>query len=343
MKKLFIGVVVILTAGLLVSNLYGQGAFESLGSGARAIGMGNAFTGVADDANALAYNPAGLGTIWGWQGSAMGGVLHPGLYTGQIISDAYGSFVYPLEGIATFGLSVHDYSVGGDYGEDTFILGLGRELMEGFSIGLNAKGLLRRVGEDYQDVLNISGTKFAPSLDVGLMYTIFEVGAGDLSIGVCAQDVIQPKINFTEETETVPLAARVGLGYMTESLTGAADVAYRDGNIKAHLGLETWLMEGALGLRGGAQVAIGDNTSITPCAGLSYRLLEMSPNIQLDYAFIYPVGGVAGTFGSHRVSVSVLMGDYKNNFTTKARNLESIIFLFFYLQRFFFVISRFRG
>lgn len=314
MKKLFVAVAVVLSGGLLVGNLYGMGAFESLGSGARAIGMGNAFTGVSDDASALAYNPAGLGLIWGWQGSAMGGVLHPGLYTGELIKDVYGSFVYPLEGIATFGLAVHDKSLGGDYGEDTFIFGLGREVMEGLSVGLNAKGLLRRVGKDYQDALDISGTKFAPSLDVGLMYTIFEVGAGDLSIGVCAQDVIQPKINLIKgETETVPLAARAGLGYITESLTGAVDVSYRkeelQDNIKVHVGLETWLLEGALGLRGGAQVAIGSATSITPCAGLSYRLMEMTPNIQLDYAFIYPIGGVAGTLGSHRVSVSVLMGE----------------------------------
>lgn len=312
MKRLLAGVMIILAGGLMADGLYGMGAFESLGSGARAIGMGNAFTGVADDANALAYNPAGLGMIWGWQGSAMGGMIQPGLYTGEIISDAYGSFVYPLEAIGTFGVGMHDKSRGGDYGEDTFIVGFGRELIEGLSVGINAKGLLLRVGEDFQEALDISGTKFAPSLDVGLLYMIYEVGPGDLSIGLAGQNVIPANIGFSED-ENVPLAARVGLGYMTEFFTGAVDVSYRNEelqqNIKAHLGLETWLLEGALGLRGGAEVATGSSVSITPCVGLGYRLLEMTPNIQIDYAFVYPIDGVAGTFGSHRVSVSVLMGE----------------------------------
>ncbi|MGQ9707961.1 MAG: hypothetical protein ACUVUR_03690, partial [bacterium] len=34
--------------------------FMKLGVGARPVAMGQAFTGVADDANALFYNPAGL-------------------------------------------------------------------------------------------------------------------------------------------------------------------------------------------------------------------------------------------------------------------------------------------
>ena len=40
-----------------------RGSFLSSGVGARAVGMGEAFTAVADDASAQAWNPGGLGQV----------------------------------------------------------------------------------------------------------------------------------------------------------------------------------------------------------------------------------------------------------------------------------------
>ena len=37
-----------------------------IGVGTRALGMGKAFIAVADDANSVFFNPAGLGTVQGW-------------------------------------------------------------------------------------------------------------------------------------------------------------------------------------------------------------------------------------------------------------------------------------
>ena len=56
----------------LCANLYSQDSqekatnaisFLSLGTGARAIAMGRAFTAIADDATAVYWNPAGLGQL----------------------------------------------------------------------------------------------------------------------------------------------------------------------------------------------------------------------------------------------------------------------------------------
>ncbi len=41
--------------------------FLKLGAGARAIGMGSAFTGLSDDASAIYWNPAGLGFTKRWE------------------------------------------------------------------------------------------------------------------------------------------------------------------------------------------------------------------------------------------------------------------------------------
>ncbi|MBP7892573.1 MAG: hypothetical protein KA063_03435 [Firmicutes bacterium] len=49
----------------------GTGALFDIGMGARALGMGGAFVAVADDANALYYNPAGLALIEGHKATSL--------------------------------------------------------------------------------------------------------------------------------------------------------------------------------------------------------------------------------------------------------------------------------
>ena len=47
-------------------------AFALTGNGARAAGMGNAFTGIADDASAISWNPAGLTQLQSMEASVVG-------------------------------------------------------------------------------------------------------------------------------------------------------------------------------------------------------------------------------------------------------------------------------
>lgn len=51
----------ILPTGISAQDGGDSGAFLRLGTGARALGMGGAFTGVADDGGAVYWNPAGMG------------------------------------------------------------------------------------------------------------------------------------------------------------------------------------------------------------------------------------------------------------------------------------------
>ncbi|MCP4631999.1 MAG: conjugal transfer protein TraF, partial [candidate division Zixibacteria bacterium] len=67
-------VIVIVLMALLISGateLMAQN-FNFIGAGARARGMGGAFIGVADDATAISWNPAGLATLERMEGSAVG-------------------------------------------------------------------------------------------------------------------------------------------------------------------------------------------------------------------------------------------------------------------------------
>ncbi len=63
--------------------------FPALFKGIRPLGMGNAFTTVADDENALFYNPAGLNDIEGYGGIE---ILNPLAEFSQVGLDAYSDF-----------------------------------------------------------------------------------------------------------------------------------------------------------------------------------------------------------------------------------------------------------
>src|SRR5476649_696365 len=62
-----------------------QAAFQDTGWGARPVGMGGAFTAIADDSNAPLYNPAGLVQVQWNEVSAMYSRLFSGLtlYSGN--------------------------------------------------------------------------------------------------------------------------------------------------------------------------------------------------------------------------------------------------------------------
>src|SRR5690349_1619520 len=62
-----------------------QAAFEDPGWGARPVGMGGAFTAIADDSNAPLYNPAGIVQVQWHELSAMYAQLFSGLtlYSGN--------------------------------------------------------------------------------------------------------------------------------------------------------------------------------------------------------------------------------------------------------------------
>ena len=71
-------------------------AFENIGAGARPIAMGNAFSAVADDANTIYYNPAGLGRLKHPQLTAGYGRLYLGLTDGSNIGSGFIGATTPL-------------------------------------------------------------------------------------------------------------------------------------------------------------------------------------------------------------------------------------------------------
>jgi long-subunit fatty acid transport protein len=64
--------VTVLFCTLLLQTVLGQEQFALTGNGARAAGMGYAFTGVADDATAISWNSAGLTQLYSMEASIVG-------------------------------------------------------------------------------------------------------------------------------------------------------------------------------------------------------------------------------------------------------------------------------
>src|SRR5262245_62120250 len=76
-----------------------RGAFVARGMAARPVGMGEAFTAVADDASAISWNPAGLARVARWQAVGMYDAAGEGL------GISYAAAAVPV-GTGTAGASV---------------------------------------------------------------------------------------------------------------------------------------------------------------------------------------------------------------------------------------------
>jgi len=271
--------------------------FLRLGNGARAGGMGEAFTAVADDATSIYWNPAGMAAVeevelnlthneWlmgirfeqatvvneMWGGAA--GLSFTGLYYGSL--DRYGE--YPsLTPDGTF--SPYDLALS---------LGYARDIIPNVALGAAFKIIYSKI--DFE-----SATGYAFDLGVTHMTKIegLTLAAAMLNLG--------PQTSFVEEKFYPPFQLRLGGAYEMnkEALRGglilAADVVFpNDNDAKVHFGLE-YAYQRLLMLRFGYKSGY-DVQGATMGAGIVWK------SLRFDYAFM-PIDYELGD--SHRFSLTV--------------------------------------
>lgn len=319
-------------AALLLCAAPARASFEDLGAGARAPGMGNAFTAVADDVYSIYYNPAGLALLERPELAASHTQNLVGLSDGSGLSTSFLGYVQPLpRDYGTLGAAVQNFSIdGGFYNEQSLYLSYGRAAPAGLGLdglywGMNLKNLRRSFGSlpeasNAFSGLNATGIsdpvlsgKNSVSVfdaDLGLLYRLKE----NYSAGLELVHLTQPNVAFgADATDKLPLQAKLGFSYRSllsniaaqyETLT--APTGTRDNRVT--LALERWfpwLLVGNIGAR--AALSVGSRDFRQATAGLSYR----TGRISVDYGFSMPINSIASTSGSHRLSFSIRFGPAK--------------------------------
>jgi len=312
MKRVF-EITLIIALGLLPLGAAAQdggGGTRSvftLGAGSRAIGMGGAFTAVANDASALYYNPAAMKI----NGAPTLMANHISLFSG--FTDAsydYLGLVWPTLGAGAFGAGLLTTGTGGIMGYDEFSRPTGelsyRESLGivsyafdvpwrfagTWSVGTSIKILHQRIG-DYAD----TGT----GLDLGFLYRVKYIEG--LHLGVNLQDIVGAKTKLVSASDEVYRTMMFGLGYMrvfgeSSSLT---------------LSVQMDMPEKADNdLRFGAEYSIRDMISIR----MGYDSESFTAGIGFawhGYAFDYGYFSREEAGSSHPITLSARLGEPLEN------------------------------
>jgi hypothetical protein len=260
------------------------------GVGARAAGMGEAYTAVVGDQTSAFWNPAGVAALQGKDFVLM----HHSSFQG--IKQGYGGWAYGNEkrGLA---LSLNICGVGGLEGRtgptadplgtfSLYDLDAGMSYAQRFGqrvyVGFNIRALYETIGPE---------SAWGTGVDIGLLYRLPLNG---LTLGAAYRNLgrMQP---LDQARIPLPRIFRVGTAYTRGAWAGAVDVRLPETGAKGiHFGLE-YAVKRQLFLRGGYQT--GHDTR-----DLSFGLGLVRKNWRIDYAFVPTHMGLGS---SHRMAVGI--------------------------------------
>ncbi len=192
--------------------------FLLIALGARAAGMGGAYSSIANGAQANYWNPAGLPFV-------EKGEISLGHYDWlQDISMENGSIAYRLNEKTSLGFSVTYLNYGSIEGFDesgistgqlsaydlAVSASVGKKVIDNLSFGLTAKLINQKLD-------NVSGNGFALDLGAKYLYDNYSVGLVFANLG--------DKLSFGSTEENLPTSTRLGISglFLQNSLLAAVD------------------------------------------------------------------------------------------------------------------------
>jgi len=286
--------VLTLVLSLLGSGNTGTAVFPLLkiGQGPRAAAMGESFTGLADDASAVYWNPAGLGQLklyefalshHEWFAGIRDEIVHAALPSGPgaiglgLVYSGEPDVRYWDEASQTF-KTVLTWST-------MLTAGYGLRLSDKYRVGATVTGL-------YQDLKFAQG--YGGAVDLGAVGHPVE----GLGIGLAARHL--GVMSYDNSSEKLPLEVAAGATYATGKfrMTLDAVLPLLDNSPNVRAGVE-FTPVSAVALRAGYRTGPVDLTGIGLLNGLTGGIGVTFHGLVLDYAFV-PYGELGLT---HRVGL----------------------------------------
>jgi opacity protein-like surface antigen len=277
MRKLLIIAITILSSvchGFAEAKFGEASDVQNIGAGARSMAMGSAFTGLADDASAPYFNPAGLAFLD--ENQLM--LMHAPLYvdsnynyfsSANPLGDKGGSIALSDALLLSDGFKLRDKfnnvtDSNGSLNNNAIYGSYAHKITQKFAAGGNIKFLQQKIA-GYSDS--------AIGLDLGFLYRMSPL----FRIGAAFANIHSPEVTLRSEADVYRPVTRLGFAsdVFKHRLTLSADVikVSQESNLFG-AGLE-WNVNSLMALRGGYNA----NHSFTMGLGLSLKTLR------LDYAF----------------------------------------------------------
>jgi hypothetical protein len=297
MKRVLPAVLLFCAAPALAAE---TAAFLDIGVGARGIGMGGAFTALADDSSAVYWNPAGLARLEKRELSVSHAELGLGTredFLAYAHPTARGTFAAAMTYLSQGSIAGRDAAgrPTGDYqASDAAFAGAYGLKTDVADLGVSVKYLRSHIA---------SSEAQGVAADAGARRAFDGVGPGKLVLGAALRNM-GPGLKYDTQRNDLPLRLAGGAAYSFASgRTLAVEVqdAPRGGGVDAGIGGEAKIIEGAL-LRLGwsSKSAAPDGTGFDAARGLTVGLgLELS-GFRFDYA-----AQAAGELGAtHRFTLA---------------------------------------
>jgi len=298
------------TAAMLASIMLSSVAadavvnIQNVGAGARSSALGNSFVAVADDADAVFANPAGLGQITSKQISYTNVSLFFGGIEGDDLGQHVVSYVQPLG--SRLGLGLGYERIGSELlSENGAFLSLSYKVSKTLNLGLTTKYLFWSVGDIPPDngradpLSNQSAG--GVGLDLGVMWKSPFKGAqfGLLLKNLNEPNVAKGSVPGDSDAGKLPMDVHFGMAYQlnpSSMVSVQRDLSGDESDSRLVLGGETKLVEGLMLRAGGSKIFEEDATGDLN-AGLGYQWNKL----QFDYGYHIPLD-LTETNGAHRFS-----------------------------------------